>query len=170
MSPSLNPHTEHARYVYDLQDSDQTDEEDHEDEYEDDSDDGARRRGRSRRVTRAGKRMSILTSKYFDVPRPPPEFERAADDGGDDSVCGAPRAPRKRRFFESGAEWDPVRRVVAERAGAGVRAFAPGFGVGALGIVGAFEADPAWVSVVDPDVRGEDGDEEGGEEMDEDED
>ena len=32
LSPSLNPHTEHARYVYDLQDSDQTDEEDHEDE------------------------------------------------------------------------------------------------------------------------------------------
>ena len=70
--------------------------------------------------------MSIVTSKYFDVPRLPPEFERDLahdDDGG----CG--HKPwnmgvgngKKRRFFESGVECDPVKRVLTECVRAGVR-------------------------------------------------
>ena len=167
-----------------MHDSDQTDDELDEDDptYEDEddssSDAGARRRGRSRRVgaaTAARKRMSILTSRYFDVPRPPPMLER--DD--DDDPCGlgisAGTGRRKRRFFESAAQWDPVRRVVAERAGAGVRSGGFAFGVPfsfgggsaeGLGIVNGFEADQSWVSM-DSDVRGEDDDEV---EMDEDDD
>ncbi|KAH9939380.1 histone deacetylase, partial [Epithele typhae] len=123
---------QHARYVYDMHDSDRTDDEDADerdeeidmdDEAEEDS---ARRRGRSRRVHRppghhyGSKRMSIVTSRYFDVPRPPAELD---DDGcghghGASIAAGATRG-LKRRFFESGAEWDPVARVVTERVRAG---------------------------------------------------
>ena len=76
--------------------------------------------------------MSIVTSKYFDVPRLPPEFEReiALEHDDVDDGCGHGHGHRawsgsaggggggkKRRFFESGAVWDPVKRVVVERAG-----------------------------------------------------
>ena len=72
--------------------------------------------------------MSIVTAKYFDVPRLPPEFERdlAQDDEGG---CGHEHwnigvgNGKKRRFFESGAEWDPVKRVITERARAGMRSY-----------------------------------------------
>ena len=72
-----------------MHDSDQTDDEldeedpTYEDEDDSSSDAGARRRGRSRRVgtaTAARKRMSILTSRYFDVPRPPPMSSEPCED------------------------------------------------------------------------------------------
>lgn len=153
--------------MYDLQDSDQTDEEhdpDEEDAEEVDEDASARRRGRSRRIAASSRRrMSILTSKYYDVPRPPPEFERDLDDG--DDPCGVRSGgARKRRFFASGAEWDPVGRVVMERVRAGVGAGRFGYGYGAFGVgagvVNGYEADPAWVSAADQDMRGEELDEE----------
>lgn len=132
-SRGTDAHTfvEHARFVYDIQkDSDQTDSEP---EPEQDTSDGesSRRsaRGRSSRRIRSGKkRMSIVTSKYFDVPRLPPEFEREIEDeqdgcghGGRGSAYGnGTGSGKKRRFFQSVAEWDPVQKVVLERARAGV--------------------------------------------------
>ncbi|TBU44370.1 hypothetical protein BD309DRAFT_958643 [Dichomitus squalens] len=119
---------QHARMVYDIQSqSDQTDSEQEDDASDDES--PSRRRGRSSRRLRNGRqRMSIVTSKYFDVPRLPPEFERDLTHD-DDFGCG--HEPwnvsigngKKRRFFESGAEWDPVKRVITERARAGVRVY-----------------------------------------------
>ena len=80
--------------------------------------------------------MSIVTSKYFDVPRLPPEFEREiALEHDEDDGCGhghghghawsgsGTASGRKRRFFESGAVWDPVKRVITERVRAGVRGY-----------------------------------------------
>ncbi|KAI0737848.1 histone deacetylase RPD3 [Daedaleopsis nitida] len=117
-----------ARYVYDGQkDSDETDSEGEED-VESEAELATRRgRGRSSRRIRSGKqRMSILTSKYFDVPRLPPEFEREIEMDELEDGCGhghghghAGKA-LKRRFFQSVAEWDPVSRHVLERQRAGV--------------------------------------------------
>ena len=78
-TPPTSYPPEHARYVYDVQkDSDQTDSEpEPEEEDASDGESSARRRGRSSRRIRSGKkRMSIVTSRFFDVPRLPPEFER----------------------------------------------------------------------------------------------
>ncbi|PIL25537.1 hypothetical protein GSI_12400 [Ganoderma sinense ZZ0214-1] len=131
---------QHARHVYDLQtQSDQTDSE--ADSTDDDSDGEAssrdrtgRRRRSSRRLRSGRKRMSIVTSKYFDVPRLPPEFERKLDE---DDGCGHGHghgwSGRKRRFFESGAVWDPVKRVIMERARAGVRGYEHGRAVNGVG-------------------------------------
>ncbi|KAI0328208.1 histone deacetylase [Cubamyces sp. BRFM 1775] len=122
---------QHARYVYDMQNSDESPSED-----EEESDSSTRRtRGRTGRQTRAGKkRMSIMTSQYFDVPRLPPDYDEEDESGcgheysyerrGDEWASareGLPTGKRKRRFFQSIAEWDPVKRVVTERERAGVR-------------------------------------------------
>ncbi|KAH9884962.1 histone deacetylase [Cubamyces lactineus] len=123
---------QHARFVYDAQNSDESPSEEDEEE----SDSSARRtRGRSGRQTRASKkRMSIMTSQYFDVPRLPPDYDEEDEGGcgheheheyaGDAWASareGLPTGKRKRRFFQSIAEWDPVKRVVTERERAGVR-------------------------------------------------
>ncbi|KAH9854825.1 histone deacetylase [Lenzites betulinus] len=126
---------QHARFVYNLQnESDET----HSDSEGDgaDSDASSARptaRGRPARKTRGSKkRMSIITSQYFDVPRAPPDLDDGEADDGDGGCgheawasarAGLPAgATRKRRFFQSVAEWDPVKRVVTERERAGVRA------------------------------------------------
>ncbi|KAI1792045.1 hypothetical protein LXA43DRAFT_1074008 [Ganoderma leucocontextum] len=139
---------QHARHVYDIQNrSDQTDSEPESTSDDSDGESSHRRRRRSSRRLRSGrKRMSIVTSKYFDVPRLPPEFEREiALEHDDDDGCGhghvlsGSASGKKRRFFESGAVWDPVKRVITERVRAGVRVYehgrvvngvASGFGVG----------------------------------------
>ncbi|KAI0658699.1 histone deacetylase [Cubamyces menziesii] len=125
---------QHARFVYDMQNSDESPSE--EEDEEEESDSSARRtRGRPGRQTRASKkRMSIVTSQYFDVPRLPPDYEDEDEGGcghehehehaGDACASareGLPTGKRKRRFFQSIAEWDPVKRVVTERERAGVR-------------------------------------------------
>ncbi|KAI0364607.1 histone deacetylase [Pilatotrama ljubarskyi] len=121
---------QHARFVYDLH----GDSEESHSESEPESDSSTRRgpRGRSSRRIRSGKkRMSILTSQYFDVPALPPDGEREEDEGGcghehdheawASARAGLPSGKRKRRFFQSIAEWDPVKRIVTERERAGVR-------------------------------------------------
>ena len=139
--------------MYDLQtQSDQTDSEP--ESTSDDSDGessgqrGRRQRRSSRRLRSGRKCMSIITSRYFDVPRLPPEFEREiALEHDDDDGCGhghghmlsGTASGKKRRFFDSGAVWDPVKRVIVERARAGVQGYEharvmngvpSGFGVG----------------------------------------
>ncbi|KAI0638690.1 histone deacetylase [Trametes polyzona] len=90
-------------------------------------------RGRPGRAIRSNKkRMSILTSQYFDVPRLPPDLADGMDIDEAGGGCGheheyarvgLPESARgKRRFFQSVAEWDPVKRVVRERERAGARA------------------------------------------------
>ena len=107
--------------------------------------------------------MSILSSRYFDVPRLPPEFERDLDLGGgaDEDPCGYPYGHahghahgKKRRFFQSVAEWDPVARIVAERKRAGV---GPGLGMG-MGVVGVDGFDAHYMRVPVHDVGSEDRD------------
>lgn len=132
--------------------------------------------------------MSIVTSRYFDVPRLPPEFERElALDHDDDDGCGhghghghalsGSAGGKKRRFFDSGAVWDPVKRVVMERARAGVQGYehgrvangvvAGGFGVGVGVGVKAGDRDrdqksrdeaEEMESVMDVEPEGEDDD------------
>ena len=157
--------TEHARFVYDLQkDSDQSDTEpeDADDDIEKPTTNSSARRT-SRRIRNNGhqKRMSILSSRYFDVPRLPPEFERDLDLGGgaEGDPCGHPYGHahahgKKRRFFQSVAEWDPVARIVAERKRAGV---SPGLGMG-IGVVGMDGFDAHYMRVPVHDVGSEDRD------------
>ncbi|RPD67555.1 histone deacetylase [Lentinus tigrinus ALCF2SS1-7] len=136
---------QHARFVYDLQkDSDRSDSE-AEDAPEDDpeSERNAHTRRTSRRVQQQQKRMSIVTSKYFDVPRLPPEFERDVDEDPCGVYANAGAHGRKRRFFQSVAEWDPVKRHVLERERAGVVA---GMGMG-MGILGANGFDARYMRV-----------------------
>jgi len=96
------PHScfvEHTRFVYGLQEADA----------------GRRHRSskrRSRRRTR--KRMSIMTNRYYDVPRMDEHAEDALPDlcaGAYTSGAGQKRAGR-RRFFQSAARWDPVMEKV----------------------------------------------------------
>ena len=102
--------------MYDLQDSDQTDEEHDPDEEEDedaDEDASARRRGRSRRIAASSRRrMSILTSKYYDVPRPDEHGEEALPDLCAGTHADGARRGGRRRFFQSAARWDPVAEKV----------------------------------------------------------
>ncbi|KAI0650965.1 histone deacetylase [Trametes meyenii] len=119
---------QHARFVYNAQGH--SDESQTESEPESDS---SSRRGRrtSRRIRNGKKRMSIVTSQYFDVPAIPPGHDEDDDEGcghehgheaWTSARSGLPSGKRKRRFFQSIAEWDPVKRVVTERERAGVRA------------------------------------------------
>ncbi|OJT10301.1 Histone deacetylase clr6 [Trametes pubescens] len=129
---------QHARFVYDLQgDSDETRSES-EGEADSDASSTRRTRGRPARKIRSGKkRMSIMTSQYFDVPRLPADYDpNAMDIDADEDGCGhghehaawasaragLPTGTGKRRFFQSFAEWDPVKKVLTERERAGARA------------------------------------------------
>ena len=150
-TPPTSSPPEHARYVYDVQkDSDQTDSEpEPEEEDASDGESSARRRGRSSRRIRSGKkRMSIVTSRFFDVPRLPPEFERELLEDELEDGCGHMHAHgggngRKRRFFQSGAQWDPIKRQILERQRAGV---------GGMGM-GTFEAAQFRMAVPVPVSR-----------------
>jgi len=111
---------QHARFVYDLQEglaSDASDDEPFSDESS-----SSRRVGRSRtrRHVRSGKkRMSIVTSQYFDVPRLEEGSHGFFDMCGGDQRSVLPKGPSyKRRFFQSAARWDPqMERVLLETDG-----------------------------------------------------
>ncbi|TFY55262.1 hypothetical protein EVJ58_g8361 [Rhodofomes roseus] len=113
---------QHTRFVYGLQEaaaSDNESDEDDADSLSDDSSAGRRHRSsrhRSRRRTR--KRMSILTNRYYDVPRTDEHGEEALPDlcggaytNGNGNGAGQKRAGR-RKFFQSAARWDPVAEKV----------------------------------------------------------
>jgi len=91
--------SEHARFVYNLQESEtHSDDSDDPDAYRWDSDDSitssSRRRRHVPKVLK--KRMSILTNQYYDIPSYENGFEYATP-GKPDS---------RRRFFQSVARWD----------------------------------------------------------------
>ncbi|TFK85461.1 histone deacetylase [Polyporus arcularius HHB13444] len=144
---------QHARFVYDLQkDSDRSDSEP--EDAEDDTD-GKDTRRSSRRIRNGQrKRMSIVTSKYFDVPRLPPEFERDLDEDPCGVHANAGGHGKKRRFFQSVAEWDPVKRVVLERERAGVRA---GVGMGMGMTMNGFDTRFVRMPVEDTGSEEQDG-------------
>lgn len=93
---------QHARYLYNLQESDTPS--DYSDDSWDSDESALTRRRASRRRTKhtsTRKRMSLLTGQYFDIPtheRGYIHFESGA----------APGKVAKRRFFQSSARWDDV--------------------------------------------------------------
>jgi histone deacetylase 1/2 len=114
---SSNPITriEHARYVYNLEESESISEELEDGEssrWDSDDSSSTRRNGTRRRYNeRASKKvMSIITNQYFDAP-------------GQDSVCAqyefGPVSGKtgKRRFFQSGARWDEAYERVFQGRG-----------------------------------------------------
>ena len=106
---------EHTRFVYDLQeataevDSDEDDAE----SLSDDSSTGRRHRtSRHARGRGTRKRMSILTNRYYDVPRPDEHGEEALPDLCAGTHADGARRGGRRRFFQSAARWDPVAEKV----------------------------------------------------------
>jgi len=96
---------QHARYVYDLQESDSTSETSDDDNSWDSDESTTSRRprdSRPRKHPRAAPsrtRMSLLTGQYFDVP--------VHEHGYGHFELGAvPGKTAKRRFFQSAARWD----------------------------------------------------------------
>ncbi|GLB34288.1 putative histone deacetylase [Lyophyllum shimeji] len=97
---------QHARYVYDLQESDTASEtSDDDNSWDSDESAASRRQASSRARTGNPKsapprtRMSLLTGQYFDVP--------AHEHGYSHFEHGAvPGKTAKRRFFQSAARWD----------------------------------------------------------------
>ncbi|TFK61034.1 histone deacetylase RPD3 [Pluteus cervinus] len=107
---------QHARFVYNLQDSDTTSEEsDDPESWDSDESTNSRRRYRSTRRPPAPttKRMSLLTNRYFDI----------HEDGFcQNEYTSIPAKGTKRKFFQSSIRWDErVERVIAEKGGS------PGF-------------------------------------------
>ena len=129
LSPGSRSHlslTEHAKYVYNLQDTDTTtDESEGSDSWDSDGSTSSAnnwRRGpyRSSSVSRVNgrhngqqphynskekRRMSLLTGKYFDIP--------SYESGFEHYECGAvPVKSTRRRFFQSGdGKWDDLNAV-----------------------------------------------------------
>ncbi|RDB19796.1 Histone deacetylase Rpd3 [Hypsizygus marmoreus] len=93
---------QHARYVYDLQDSDASSETSDDQESWDSDESLSNRRRNPRRHGKGPSsrtRMSLLTGRYFDVP--------THEHGYSHYDCGAPPGKTaKRRFFQSSARWD----------------------------------------------------------------
>ena len=118
---------EHARFVYNMQETMAQPESGSDSEEEEESDASGSRtrtRSRSRRNIRSGKkRMSLLTGETFDVPR-----LEEHENGYYDLGCGhepwangdAVGRGTRRHFFRGGARWDPaLQQVVLERERAG---------------------------------------------------
>ncbi|KAG5653375.1 hypothetical protein H0H81_000876 [Sphagnurus paluster] len=101
-TPTHTPSAEHARYVYDLQESDSPSETSDDDSWDSDesvSTSSRRPRGYPKPGPSRAPRMSLLTGQYFDVPiheHGYSHFETGA----------APGKTAKRRFFQSAARWD----------------------------------------------------------------
>ncbi|KAF8885808.1 histone deacetylase RPD3 [Infundibulicybe gibba] len=104
---------QHARYVYNLQESDTPSEFSEEESWDSDESTSSRRRRNPRtRRALAKKRMSLLTGQYFDVPVHEQGF-------GHFDYGAPPGKAAKRKFFQSGARWDEAfERVLVERKGA----------------------------------------------------
>jgi histone deacetylase 1/2 len=95
--------TEHARYLYNLQESDTPSDYSDDDSWDSDESALSRRRtsGRRTKHTSTRKRMSLLTGQYFDIP--------THEHGYTHFESGAvPGKAAKRRFFQSAARWDDV--------------------------------------------------------------
>jgi histone deacetylase 1/2 len=105
--------TEHARYVYNIQESDTPSEDSEEDSWDSDDSASSHRRTtrRSAKASVSRKHMSLLTGHYFDVP--------THENGYGHYECGAvPGKAAKRRFFQSGARWDEtMERVLLGKHG-----------------------------------------------------
>ena len=56
--------------------------------------------------------MSILTNRYYDVPRPDEHGEEALTDLCAGTHADGARRGGRRRFFQSAARWDPVAEKV----------------------------------------------------------
>ncbi|KAF4575430.1 hypothetical protein EYR40_004831 [Pleurotus pulmonarius] len=97
---------QHARYVYQLQESDATSSEDDQPDSEEDSEDSSASRRFTRSAHRAAerrppkKRMSLITNQYYDVPGQEDGFSQYDHGGGSSRKA-------KRRFFHV-SNWDPV--------------------------------------------------------------
>ncbi|RPD65961.1 histone deacetylase RPD3 [Lentinus tigrinus ALCF2SS1-7] len=117
--------TQHARFVYNLQESMAEPESQSESEDEESDASATRPRSRSRRNIRSGKqRMSLLTGEYFDVPRLE-ECENGYYDlgcGHEPWTNGGVVRGTRRHFFHGAARWDSaLQQVILERERAGVQ-------------------------------------------------
>ncbi|GLB34298.1 putative histone deacetylase [Lyophyllum shimeji] len=141
---------QHARYVYDLQDSDNTPSDTSHDEKSWDSDNDSashtqaryqhqQQRKFAQAQAQAQQRMSIVTGQYFDVPVPAVSvYEHGGYMYGAvyDHRAALLATRAKRRFFQSAARWDEtVEGVVASRYAASpmtmpIPRYAGGVGVG----------------------------------------
>lgn len=115
---SFDRAAEHTRFVYGLQEAMASDESDDASSFSDESSSSRRRGGSrsSRQRTRGGKkRMSIVTGKYFDVPRLEESGHGYYDYGQGNDVQWGKGQGTKRRFFQSAARWDPyLEKVLVE--------------------------------------------------------
>ena len=104
-------HIEHTRFVYDLQEATAAENESDEDDAEslsDDSSAGRRHRTSRHSRRRTRKRMSIMTNRYYDVPRLDEHGEEALPDLCAGAYANGAKRAGRRRFFQSAARWDPV--------------------------------------------------------------
>jgi histone deacetylase 1/2 len=108
------PASEHARFVYNLQQADTSDSDDLDSSRWDSDESTSTRRTHYRRnyipKSTNKRRMSLLSGQYFDVP--------VHDQGYGHYEHGAPTKAGKRRFFKSEARWDEVfERVLVAKQG-----------------------------------------------------
>jgi len=114
--------TEHARYIYSLQESAEAPSSDSDEESEE-SDDSSNPNGNwrqtnaRRRVNRSStKRMSLLTNQYFDLSSKENGFYSHCSSLHGMGLGAPPVKNAKRRFFQGGANWEEdVEKVIAGR-------------------------------------------------------
>ncbi|KAG2013083.1 histone deacetylase RPD3 [Coprinopsis cinerea AmutBmut pab1-1] len=101
---------QHARYIYNLQESAEAPSSDSEEGSSDSDDSSASHwnRQRSRRIGTGKKRMSLLTNQYYDIPH---EYGFSPHD-----YHGHLSKTTRRRFFQGGSRWDEnVEQVINNR-------------------------------------------------------
>jgi histone deacetylase 1/2 len=110
LSLSLMIVEEHAKYVFDLPESDNSETDDDDSWDSDDSHASRQRRYPPTQRTR----MSLLTGKYFEIP--------VQEDGYEHFNCGVlPAKTSRRKFFHSSASWDDsLDQVIVKKTG-GIR-------------------------------------------------